>query len=104
MPEPGAQEEEPSPPESTEEPWLRPLESLLGLCAGGGVAILAPGSEELVERVRGTGDGGIATAAPRGLAAAAGRIALLRGLPPPGQAPPPAPLYVRPPDALAGRS
>jgi tRNA threonylcarbamoyladenosine biosynthesis protein TsaB len=92
-----------SPAESTEEPWLRPVESISELCVGGTVAILAPGSEELAERVRGAGDGSVAAAFPRGLAAAAGRLAVLRGLPSPGEAPPPAPLYIRPPDAVAGR-
>jgi tRNA threonylcarbamoyladenosine biosynthesis protein TsaB len=92
-----------SPPEPIEPPWLNSVDLLSRLCESGTVTILAPGSEAIADRLRETGAGTRVVAIPRTVASAAGRIALLRGFPGPDESGPPAPLYIRPPDALARR-
>jgi tRNA threonylcarbamoyladenosine biosynthesis protein TsaB len=78
-----------SPPQRLEEPWLRPVAALAE--AEGAVLIFAPGCGREAATLGG--------ASPRSIAAAAGRLALLEGLPDEGGAASLSPVYMRPPDA-----
>jgi tRNA threonylcarbamoyladenosine biosynthesis protein TsaB len=80
-----------SPPRRLEEPRLRPEKSLAGETDDGAVLIFAPGSDEAAAALGGS--------TPRSIAAAAGRLALLEGLPKEGGPTSLAPVYMRPPDA-----
>jgi tRNA threonylcarbamoyladenosine biosynthesis protein TsaB len=85
-----------SPPVPLESPWVGPPSRTAD--NGGVVLIPAPGDDPGPRR-EALPPGGLAVRAPRGAAAAAGRIALARGLD--RSAPEEiAPLYVRPPDAV----
>jgi tRNA threonylcarbamoyl adenosine modification protein YeaZ len=88
-----------SPPDPLEQPWLRPMDRLLESCPGEVLLIFAPGHvgeaarpANLPPRVR-------VARSPRALAAAAGRLALLRGLARHAGTTHLSPLYLRPPDA-----
>lgn len=88
-----------SPATPTSGPWLCGLDSLRERCTGEAVLVPGPdrapgwpGSADLPRRLR------IALPA-RGIAAAAGRLVLLEGLPAAGAISDLSPLYVRPPDA-----
>jgi tRNA threonylcarbamoyladenosine biosynthesis protein TsaB len=86
-----------SPPERLEGPWLRSVAELSGGGWPDALLIFAPGSE--AEEARAAADGAAVARSPRSIAAAAGRLALLGGLPESREsAPPLAPLYLRPPD------
>jgi tRNA threonylcarbamoyladenosine biosynthesis protein TsaB len=89
-----------SPPARLQGPWLRPEPELAEKAWGDALLIFGPGSDAEAERARAAG----ATVAqtPRSIAAAAGRLALLMGLPGLGEAPPLSPLYLRPPDTRGG--
>ena len=81
------------------EPWLGPPRQALESGGGGVVILCGAGSEGLVASLPGGVEPFRAVTAPRATAAAAGRLALLRGL---GETPAGdglAPLYIRPPDA-----
>lgn len=78
-----------SPPLRLEEPWLRPSKELAG--GEDAVLIFAPGCEGEAATLGG--------ASPRSIAAAAGRLALLEGLPEGGGPASLSPVYMRPPDA-----
>jgi tRNA threonylcarbamoyladenosine biosynthesis protein TsaB len=80
-----------SPPLRLEEPWLRPLADLAGKAIDSAILIFGPGCESEAAMLGG--------ATPRSIAAAAGRLALLRGLPEGGGQASLSPLYLRPPDA-----
>lgn len=81
------------------EPWLGPPEQALESGRGGAVILCGAGSEELVARFSEAVEPFRAVAAPRSIAAAAGRLALLRGLGPTPSTSGLAPLYIRLPDA-----
>ena len=90
------------PPEEIVAPWLGPPERALAGGSGEPV-IFGPGADEVAARLRDAGWRGPARRAPTSIAAAAGRLALLRlgsgardgdGL---------SPLYLRPPDAQLAR-
>jgi tRNA threonylcarbamoyladenosine biosynthesis protein TsaB len=86
-----------SPPRRLEGPWLRPFVELSGEGWADALLVFAPGSE--AEEARAEGEGAAVARSPRSIAAAAGRLALLRGLPESREgAPPLSPLYLRPPD------
>jgi tRNA threonylcarbamoyladenosine biosynthesis protein TsaB len=89
-----------SPPKRLEGPWLRPLEELAGEAWGGALLIFAPGSD--AEAARAAAGGAPVALTPRSIAAAAGRLALLGGIPAAEKAAPLAPLYLRPPDTRGG--
>jgi tRNA threonylcarbamoyladenosine biosynthesis protein TsaB len=78
-----------SPPLRLEEPWLRPADALAE--ARDAMLIFAPGCDDEAATL-----GGVS---PRSIAAAAGRLALLRGLPQGGGPASLTPVYMRPPDA-----
>lgn len=86
-----------SPPQPRSEIWVG--DALLALADGGGVLLFGSGACTHEARLREAGYAGPIGQAPRGVAAAAGRIALrmiARGEVVPGEI---APLYVRPSDA-----
>ncbi len=80
-----------SPPQRLGELWLRPAAALAGAGGEGAVLIFAPGCSEEAATLGGT--------SPRSIAAAAGRLALLKGLLAEGSAASLSPVYMRPPDA-----
>lgn len=91
-----------SPPVGVGDPWVHPRERLLERCPGETVLVFAPGDDEtglkpadLPDRIR-------VASIQHGIAAAAGRLAILGGMPGPGENGSLAPLYVRPPDAVLG--
>jgi len=96
-----AYEAESSPPRAIVEPWVGPLADALKApeIAGGAVAF-GSGAAELASIEAYAGRVG---RNPRGIAGAAGRLALLRGIDPEGPDVEMSPLYVRPPDAIVGR-
>ena len=88
-----------SPPVEQRAPWLGAPETLLeGLPAAGGVVFGANAAGLPVFANEALRPG----ATPRGIAAGAGRLALLREFPPAAEADL-SPLYLRPPDALLKR-
>lgn len=89
-----------APPEPLDGPWLLPLPALDDRIEGDAVLIFAPGSEELRPDPAAVPARLRIAPVPYGIAAAAGRVALARGLPDMDQPADLAPLYVRPPDAV----
>lgn len=92
-----------SPPQPVGEPWLRAEGRLPDSCAGECVLIFAPGCEAIAARTSQVRGGLRVAAVPRGVAAAAARVALSRGFPRGGACGPLSPLYIRPPDAVLNR-
>jgi tRNA threonylcarbamoyladenosine biosynthesis protein TsaB len=89
-----------SPPEGRGAPWLRPSSDLFDVGGRGTLLVPAPGLESaLPEGLRGRRGFHVAPE-PRGIAAAAARVALLRGLTDGAEPDSIAPLYIRPPDAV----
>jgi len=89
-----------SPPARLQGPWQRPLSELSNRSLDDALLIFGPGSGAEAERARAAG--AVVARPPSSIAAAAGRLALLRGLPEAGEAPPLSPLYLRPPDTRGG--
>jgi tRNA threonylcarbamoyladenosine biosynthesis protein TsaB len=89
-----------SPPKRLDGPWLRSSERLTSADWGDALLIFAPGGGP--EAARAAAEGASVASRPRTIAAAAGRIALIRGIPGRNEAPPLAPLYLRPPDTRDG--
>ena len=86
-----------SPPRIVEPPWLAPGGDALALA--GPAAVVIPGPATLVDPAL-LPPGFRLAGSPRGIAAAAGRVALLAGALERDGASPLEPLYLRPPDAL----
>jgi tRNA threonylcarbamoyladenosine biosynthesis protein TsaB len=89
-----------TPPRALDEPWLRPVAGLLEGIEGEAVLIFAPGSTELRPESTDAPARLRIAPVPHDVAAAAGVLALLRGLPGRGEPATLAPVYVRPPDAV----
>lgn len=88
------------PPLSRGEPWLRPASGLAEACTGEALLIPAWGIEAASLGVENDSSPLRLAATPRTVAAAAARLALLRGLPESEEPASIAPLYIRPPDAV----
>jgi tRNA threonylcarbamoyl adenosine modification protein YeaZ len=88
------------PPKRLAGPWLRPLAELAAAKWGGALLIFAPGSE--AEARQAAAGGATVAWPPRSIAAAAGRLALLGGIPDQGDAAPLTPLYLRAPETGGG--
>jgi len=91
-----------APPEAREEPWVGPPEG--ASLEGDPRPVLAPGGEFAAEELARRVPGSLPPRQPRGLAGAAGRIVLLRGLDDGGGHAGIPPLYVRPPDAVVKKN
>ncbi len=88
-----------SPPRELVAPWLGPAEKVLGEAEGGAVVLCAPGSQEPVAELDLDPARHRCAPAPRSVAAAAGRLALIGRGAESDPARPLSPLYLRPPDA-----
>jgi tRNA threonylcarbamoyladenosine biosynthesis protein TsaB len=92
-----------SPPVAIGEPWAHPRDRLLERCPGETVLVFAPGDDDPWSDTRDLPDRVRVASTQYGIAAAAGRLAILGGLPDPDDESSLVPVYVRPPDAVLGR-
>lgn len=92
-----------SPPVAVGDPWAHPRERLLERCPGETLLVFAPGDDDARPRTLDLPDRVRVASIQFGIAAAAGRLAILGGLPGPDDESSLVPVYVRPPDAVLGR-